>query len=68
MKKYEVHLDVRGTIVTEVEANSMEEAEENARNNADIFELEVYNVEVADVFLMDEEEEEYNSSSLLLYV
>ena len=58
MKKYEVHLDVRGTIVTEVEANSMEEAEENARNNADIFELEVYNVEVDDVFLMDEEEEE----------
>ena len=58
MKKYEVHLDVRGTIVTEVEADSMEEAEENARNNADIFELEVYNVEVDDVFLMDEEEEE----------
>lgn len=58
MKKYEVHLDVRGTIVTEVEANSMEEAEENARNNADIFELEVYNVEVDDVFLMDGEEEE----------
>ena len=58
MKKYEVRLDVRGTIVTEVEANSMEEAEENARNNADIFELEVYNVEVDDVFLMDEEEEE----------
>ena len=58
MKKYEVHLDVCGTIVTEVEANSMEEAEENARNNADIFELEVYNVEVDDVFLMDEEEEE----------
>ena len=58
MKKYEVHLDVRGTIVTEVEANSMEEAEENARNNADIFELQVYNVEVDDVFLMDEEEEE----------
>ena len=58
MKKYEVHLDVRGTIVTEVEANSMEEAEENARNNADIFELEVYNVEVDDVFLMNEEEEE----------
>ena len=58
MKKYEVYLDVRGTIVTEVEANSMEEAEENARNNADIFELEVYNVEVDDVFLMDEEEEE----------
>ena len=58
MKKYEVHLDVRGTIVTEVEASSMEEAEENARNNADIFELEVYNVEVDDVFLMDEEEEE----------
>lgn len=58
MKKYEVHLDVRGTIVTEVEANSMEEAEENARNNADIFELEVYNVEVDDVFLADGEEEE----------
>ena len=58
MKKYEVHLDVRGTIVTEVEADSMEEAEENARNNADIFELEVYNVEVDDLFLMDEEEEE----------
>lgn len=58
MKKYEVHLDVRGTIVTEVEANSMEEAEENARNNADIFELEVYNVEVDDVFLVDDEEEE----------
>ena len=58
MKKYEVRLDVRGTIVTEVEANSMEEAEENAINNADIFELEVYNVEVDDVFLMDEEEEE----------
>ena len=58
MKKYEVHLDVRGTIVTEVEANSMEEAEENARNNADIFELEVYNVEVDDVFLLVEEEEE----------
>lgn len=58
MKKYEVHLDVRGTIVTEVEANSMEEAEESARNNADIFELEVYNVEVDDVFLMDGEEEE----------
>ena len=58
MKKYEVHLDVRGTIVTEVEADSMEEAEENARNNADIFELEVYNVEVDDVFLMDGEEEE----------
>ena len=58
MKKYEVHLDVRGTIVTEVEADSMEEAEENARNNADIFELEVYNVEVDDVFLMNEEEEE----------
>ena len=58
MKKYEVHLDVRGTIVTEVEANSMEEAEENARNNADIFELEVYNVEVDDVFLANEEEEE----------
>lgn len=58
MEKYEVHLDVRGTIITEVEANSMEEAEENARNNADIFELEVYNVEVDDVFLVDEEEEE----------
>lgn len=58
MKKYEVHLDVRGTIVTEVEANSMEEAEENARQEADIYDLEVYSVEVDDVFLMDEEEEE----------
>ena len=58
MKKYEVHLEVRGTIVTEAEANCMEEAEETARNNADIFELEVYNVEVDDVFLADGEEEE----------
>lgn len=58
MKEYEVHLDVHGTIETIVKANSMEEAEEYARQEADIYDLEVYSVEVDDVFLMDEEEEE----------
>ena len=58
MAKFTVEVTVRGTQVIEVEADSVSEASELAREMADPFESEDIEVDVEDCYLSDDEDED----------
>lgn len=59
MAKYMVHVAIHAWQEMEIEADSMEEAEEAAREKADLFECDdEFEVDIVDCWNADEDEDE----------
>lgn len=58
MKKFMVEVVVRGTQVIEVEADTVSEASELAREMADPFEIEDIEVDVEDIHVSENDDDE----------